>query len=491
MNDNADAFSSYLRSRASRPWLIAAVAGLLVFAAGLFWLLRTPHAPLEMPADAAARQDLLHALQSAGIDYRINGDAAVEVPANALAQARQLTGASDHAFPAAPGFELLDSSDYTLSDFAQRLNYQRALEGELARTLAGLREVRSARVHLSLPKTELFAAQKTPAKAAVTLQLTPGEQLSGEAAAGIREIVAAAVEGLKPDQVSLIDDQGNTLAAAAGGSSSLELRTRAVRRLEFDLERRVRQLLQDTWGIANPYVSVRAELNFDRVTAVRDGAVPTTDAVGMLTREQVSDAAPARDDGVTTSTATREYVYTRERVETEFSSGRLARLDIAVALPAGYAAHDALQLERVIAAAIGLQAERGDRLVVSLTPLLQPMANAAHAPATGAPAASPAASGVTAGESNESDAAAALASASDSSSASATDDASSVRARAVASSLIDLAREPAWLLLLAFALAGAVYLTMRQRAAATHMARMTPAQREQLLADLRRWLEAP
>lgn len=488
MNDDAAPFSAYLRSRAGRPWLIAAAAGLLVFAAGLFWLLRTPHAPLEMPADAAARQDLLHALQSAGIDYRVTGDAAVEVPANALAQARRLTGASDHAFPAAAGFELLDNSDYSLSDFSQRLNYQRALEGELARTLSGLREVRSARVHLSLPKTELFAAQKTPAKAAVTLQLTPGEQLSGEAAAGIREIVAAAVEGLKPEQVALIDDYGNTLAAASGGGSSLELRTRAVRRLEFDLERRVRQLLQDTWGVANPYVSVRAELNFDRVTAVRDGAVPASDAVGMLTREQVSDASPAHDDGVATSTATREYDYARERVETEFSSGRIARLDIAVALPAGYAALDALQLERVIAAAIGLQAERGDRLVVSLTPLLQPMANDAEVTATDAPGVSLVAGSDASAESNGPDTAPASAA------AAATHPASPASTSTPARSALVRAQVPAWLLLLAGALMAAICIVLRRRAAAaaaSNVERMTSAQREQLLADLRRWLEAP
>jgi len=483
MENTATPFTAYWRSSSGRRWLVAVAAGLLVFGAGLFWLLRTPHAPLEMPTGDAARQDLLHALQAAGIDYRVNSDQAVEVPESALAQARQLTGASDHAFPSAAGFELLDNSDYTLSDFSQRLNYQRALEGELARTLSGLREVRSARVHLSLPKAELFAAQKTPAKAAVTLQFKPGEQLSVEAAAGIREIVAAAVEGLKPEHVALIDDHGNTLADASGGSSNLELRTRAVRRLEFDLERRVRLLLQDTWGIANPYVSVRAELNFDRVTAVRDGAVPTADAVGMLTREQVSDAAPAREDGVATSTATREYVYTRERVETEFSSGRVARLDIAVALPAGYAALDAPQLERVIAAAIGLQAERGDRLVVSLTPLLLSTRNDAGATPMTPSSTLPAAGSGSAAASDRPDAASPT---------------SPTPAATVASRTGDIDAKAwlvtpphAWLLALAAAMLSVLYVALRRPAVSGNVARMTPVQREQMLADLRRWLEAP
>lgn len=459
-----------LASTANRPWLIAALAGVLVFIAGLWWLLRTDNVVLDMPSDAPAREEALQSLQAAGIEYRINGENVIEVPGAALAQARQLLGASDHAFPAPAGFELLDRNDYTLSDFSQRLNYQRALEGELARTLSGLREVRSARVHLSLPKSELFSAQKTQAKAAVTLQLKPGLALSEESAAGIREIIASAVEGLKPEQVALIDDHGTALAATAG-NGALDQQVRSARRIEFDLERRVRLLLQDTWGIANPYVSVRADLNFDRITSVRDGAVPTSDAVGMLTREQVSDAAPSRDDGTATSTATREYVYTHERVETEFSSGRIARLNIAVALPAGYASLNPSQLEQIIAAAIGLQPERGDKLVVSLTPLL----TATGAAATPLPPDSlmpPQDVSATADITDDATTPAAL-----------TDTADADRFAAFFPTL-DHA------LMALFAAALLIVLYVAWRAPRNLFERMSPAQREQLLAELQQWLDA-
>lgn len=454
-----------------RPWLIPAAVGFVVFIAGLWWLLRTDYVVLDMPQDALSHHDALQALQAAGIDYRINSDNGVDVPDAALAQARQLLGSSDHAFPSPTGFELLDKNDYTLSDFSQRLNYQRALEGELARTLAGLREVRSARVHLSIPKSELFSARKTHAKAAVTLQLKPGLTLSEESAAGIRDIVASAVDGLKAEHVALMDDHGATLASPAG-SGGLDAQVRSAQRIELDLERRVRLLLQDTWGIANPYVSVRADLNFDRVTAVRDGAVPTSDAVGMLTREQVSDAAPARDDGAATSTATREYVYSHERVETEFASGRIARLSIAVALPAGYASLDPAQLEQVISAAIGLQPERGDKLVVSLTPLLT--ATGAAATVVADPLTQP--QGINA-----------------------VADTAAIPALPVATraqNAVRGAQENSFmptlnhvlLVLLTTALLVALYFARRTPRQAVE--RLSQQQREQLLGDLQKWLEA-
>lgn len=435
-----------------RRMLIPVTVGLLIFGAGSWWLLRTSWVDLDAPVSAQTRQEALSALQSAGVDYRTTADGLIQVPDGQAADARARLSGLGLAFPEPQGFELLDKADYTLSDFSQRLNYQRALEGELARTIMGLSEVRSARVHLAIAKQELFGNTENVSKASVTLQLKPGRELADESADGIREIVASSTEGLRPENVAIIDELGRPFKGG-NAHAGLDQRNRAARRIEVELERRVRQLLQESYGIAEPYVSVRADMNFDRVTSVRDGAIPTGDATGYLTREQMSDSAPSRlDDGATgSSSSTREYAYGKERTETEFATGRLVRLSIAVALPASFAAPDLAALEKVVGAAIGLHAERGDKLVISIAPAGGP---AMHPPADPA---------VTA--------------------ASATPDADRTATPAGTGGrwIVTLV-----LLALGLLLAIGVLLLMRRK---PEPVKLSTAQREQLLADLQKWAQ--
>lgn len=445
---------------------IPVAVGVLVFAAGLWWLLHTNYVNLDAQLAPQVRQEAISALQSAGIDYRATPEGQLQIPDDQVQAAHNALTSLGLAFPEPQGFEILDKADYTLSDFSQRLNYQRALEGELARTIMGLSEVRSARVHLTMPKQELFGARKNVGKASVTLQLKQGRDLSAESANGIREIVASSVDGLSPDKVSIIDDQGRPFG---GGNlhAGLDQRSRVARQLEVELERRVRQLLQESYGAESPYVSVRADLNFDKVTSVRESAVPTGDAVGFLTREQTSDSTPLRDnDGaVGTSAFTREYAYGKEHTETEFATGKLARLSIAVALPAKFAGQDLAALEKVIAAAIGLQAERGDKLVVSVVPALQtsPAMTAATLAATGAGS-----DGTTAAGSN-----------------------TGAEAGNADTGLPNIGGIPFALLLGMAALAAlivlALFLAGRPGKPATP--KLSAPQRDQLLADLQKWLQ--
>ena len=162
------------------------VLGAVAFVVGLWWLLRTDYVNLDAPLTELTRSEALATLQNAGIEYHTSAEGQIQVPGEQLRQARTLLAQIGLAFPEPTGFELLDKTEYTLSDYSQRINFQRALEGELERTIMGLREVRSARIHLAIPKQELFSGAKNVAKASVTLQLKPGQTLSGESAGGTR-----------------------------------------------------------------------------------------------------------------------------------------------------------------------------------------------------------------------------------------------------------------------------------------------------------------
>ncbi|MGC2152402.1 MAG: flagellar basal-body MS-ring/collar protein FliF, partial [Terriglobales bacterium] len=154
------------------------------------------------PADA---QSLSTRLAAKNIPYQISPDGgSVLVPAEKLDAARLETAAQGLPSNARLGFELFDTPNWAGSDFSEKVNYQRALEGELERTLQTLNEVEAVRVHLVLPRESLFTEQEHDAKAAVIVK-TRGGSLSKEAQSAIPQLVASAVDGLKPENVTVVD----------------------------------------------------------------------------------------------------------------------------------------------------------------------------------------------------------------------------------------------------------------------------------------------
>src|SRR5512146_1380551 len=109
------------------------------------------------------------------------------------------------------GFELFDKSNFGLTDFAEHINYRRALEGELERSVMSLAEVEQARVHLTFPKDSVFLESRQPAKASVMVKVRSGKALAAQNVQAINHLVASAVEGLSPDAVSVLDMNGNLL----------------------------------------------------------------------------------------------------------------------------------------------------------------------------------------------------------------------------------------------------------------------------------------
>src|SRR5512147_734375 len=149
-------------------------------------------------------------LKTAGIPFRMEaGGSALAVPAGKVYDARLLLAAQGIPRGGGVGFELFDRGDLGVSEFTQRVNLRRAIEGELARTIGRLASVRSARVHVTMPEKSLFRDEDRKASAAVVLALQPGRTLDDRELAGIRHLVASAVPGLSPSAVTLVDGKGN------------------------------------------------------------------------------------------------------------------------------------------------------------------------------------------------------------------------------------------------------------------------------------------
>jgi flagellar M-ring protein FliF len=226
--------------------IVAALAGLLLYGARTDW--RTLYAGLD-PEDSRQMAQVLTQAQIT-FDLSANGTA-IRVPAPQLDKARLATAAKGGPRSGRLGFELFDKPNWVGSEFDEQVNYQRALEGELEHTVATLADVQSARVHLVMPHDSLFRDQERPAKAAVVLTLRHRSLADGEDEA-IRNMVASAVDGLSPAQVSLIDSSGHLpLGPKTGEAMRLSM--------EEALEAKLIETLEPVTGQGNVRASVTVD----------------------------------------------------------------------------------------------------------------------------------------------------------------------------------------------------------------------------------------
>ncbi|MCW5806002.1 MAG: flagellar M-ring protein FliF, partial [Deltaproteobacteria bacterium] len=211
------------------------------------------------PDDA---QELLSALQARAVPARLR-EGKVEVMSDRVDEARAIAAAA--GLPrTGKGFELFDGSSLGQSSFSEQVNYRRALQGELARSITALAQVQGARVHLALGKRSVFKDQNEPASASVALHLHAGQTLSAEQVRGVRQLVAASTEGLRPDGVVVVDNHGNLLDAAETGSSD--------RRAEIErtLAARVRAMLERVVGPGKVSVVATAVVDDRKVSETQE-----------------------------------------------------------------------------------------------------------------------------------------------------------------------------------------------------------------------------
>ncbi|HEY0199031.1 MAG TPA: flagellar basal-body MS-ring/collar protein FliF [Rhodanobacter sp.] len=270
------------------------------------------------------------------------------------------------------GFELFDNHDLGVTEFAQRINYQRALQGELERSIATLPGVSDVRVHLSIERAALFLGQKEESKASVVLGMAPGAELSSKEIGGIKGLVAAAVEDLSPDAVVVIGPGGALLSGgAAQGGTEMSGQHEQDGQLAGEIERRVRDLLGNALGNRDASVEVDVRLNFDKVSRTSERLLPLSGSnAGAVTHRESGGSHPG--EGETTPTSSNErvdYAYGKEREEVTQAAGTIQRISIAVVLPRGLPADQIDRLRRLIAASAGLDPARGDLLEIGVAPI--------------------------------------------------------------------------------------------------------------------------
>lgn len=243
------------------------------------------------PEDAA---DIVAKLRELRVAYELSdGGRTVEVPFASVYETRMELANQGLPRGGTVGFEIFDKTSFGVTEFTQKMNYRRALQGELTRTILQLREVEEARVHIAIPEPELYADEEKPPTASVMVKLRAGAALTRGQVQGIVRLVASSVEGLSPDGVTVLDVDGNILYAAADGESqgavpaaSLTLsQLEAKRAYEKDLETSVGTMLTEVLGPRKVVVRVNADIDFDRAEQDSEMFQPLPSGTGII-REQ-------------------------------------------------------------------------------------------------------------------------------------------------------------------------------------------------------------
>lgn len=384
--------------RNARFGLVAGVLAIAaLFAASAWWLLRTDYEVLFAdlkPQDAAS---IVGELDKMKVPYRLaNGGTTVLVDGTTVHSTRLKLMGKEMPLHGAVGFELFNNADFGMTEFAQKINYQRALQGEITRTILSLAEVRDVRVHLALPEEGLFKKTTAKAKAAITLSLKPGQTLRAEQVSGIQRLVSAAVPGIAAQDVTLVDQQGVALtrAASAEGETSEPASGRLDLKKETEqlLARKATEVLDRTFGPGQAIASVDVVLNLDQVRTTTEDVLgaPTRSgqgAAGVMVREREvlrETAAPLdvrRDAMPRSGGSQREIEYqVGRRIEQVVSlPGAIRRLQLVAVIRRPADAAQLEQLRALLGAAVGAVPDRGDVIVVQSLAAFESNANVAPA----------------------------------------------------------------------------------------------------------------
>lgn len=214
-----------LDTRQIRTLLLVLAASVTAIAFIWFAFLRTEYVPVYQNIREADASAIIAELDQAGIPYRLaNEGHDIQVPEDMAADARVAVAGSEISVGGTVGFELFNESDMGLTEFAQKINFQRAMQGELSRTIMMMDGVEFARVHLAIPERSIFRASQGTPTAAVTIEMEPGARLTSQRIGGIQQLVASSVPDLTTFDVAVLNDTGDlvsaSLAVLSSGSSA-------------------------------------------------------------------------------------------------------------------------------------------------------------------------------------------------------------------------------------------------------------------------------
>lgn len=414
MKDSWNRFLTLWRGLALRQRLVIISGGiitLLLMASIIFYGTQQEYGVLFSDLKPGDAQTIVEKLKTANIPYQLtNGGTAISIPVEHIAETRIQVASAGLLNNRHIGFDIFDRTNFGATDFTQQVNYQRALEGELARTLEGLDEVDSARVHITRAKESVFVDKEEAAKASVVLTLK-ARGMSPSRAESIVSLVSSAVEGLPPENVQVIDSKGEILAGRKKddkekGVEAFQTLFEARHSFEKDMATRLVTLLEPIAGAGHVKADVTAEVDFNQIEQTEEkydpkSAVARTQQVvqeskqptpplpsGIAgTRSNDPNATPTPTPTPTSAGDQRSSTNTNYEIDKMTkkmvgNGARILRLSVSVlldsdAVTAIRTPEDLTKIQELASAAVGIKPERGDKIVTHKIPFQKPVPAAA------------------------------------------------------------------------------------------------------------------
>lgn len=390
-----------------RIWIAAAILGVIGGITALsHWNTERDFKPLFTGVAAEDAGPLLAKLRESATEYRLtDSGTTILVPSSRVAELRIEMASAGLPKSGRIGFELFDKNNFGESEFAEQVNYHRAIEGELERSVMSIREVEQARVHITMAKDSLYTEQRQPAKASVLVKLRHQGSLSPQNIAAICQLTASAVPGLSPDQVSLVDTMGNLLnrpRPAGGPDDTSNVAALDYRKsVETDLQKKIATTLEPLLGAEHFRAGVSADVDltsgeqseelFDPQKSVMTSSQRSDDGPGSVQQASgvpgTASNLPRPASKPTTGSSnyqrhTESINYETSRVvkHTKLPQGAIKRLSLSVLVDQSIrwdgqkrileppSAEKLKVIHDLVAAAAGVDTNRGDQLVVESFP---------------------------------------------------------------------------------------------------------------------------
>jgi flagellar M-ring protein FliF len=401
--------------------LVGVALFLAVLTGGWMWTREPPYALLFSIHDEKDGGQIVAALTQQNIPYRFSdGGRGILVPQTVVHDTRLKLASQGLPKGGLVGFELMETQKLGVSQFAEQINYQRALEGELARSIQSLAAVRGARVHLAIPKQTAFLRDDQKTSASVLVNLHPGRTLDSIQVAGVINLVASSVPQLSPNNVSVIDQEGKLISQQRDPQRDAGLdatQLKFLREVEADYGKRIEAILTPVVGPNNVRAQVSADLDFSQTDQVAETYKPNPAAETVIRSQQIAEAgsgsppaagipgalsnqppvpatAPLTQTGQAaagggasssqnfTKNATINYEVDKTIRHTKGTPGAVRRLSVAVVVnhrkdptkpkPIPLTAAELTQITDLARQAMGFNKDRGDTLNVANAPFTPP-----------------------------------------------------------------------------------------------------------------------
>lgn len=375
-------------STGQKTVLVALVAVLLVGGyAFTSWASKPSYAPLFSNISAEDASSITSKLNSKNVPYKLtDAGKTIMVPQSQVYQLR--VDMSAQGLPSGGGgYALLDKQGITASEFRQRIDYQRALEGEIGKTISSIDGIEGASVHLVIPKDDVFADDSRKPSASVLVMTAAGTKLSSNQVQAIVNLTSSSIEGLSPDMVTVADSRGNVLSAPgqAGADAGGDQRTGQTREFETNLASNVQDYLSNVFGPNHAFVRVNADLDFDKKqtttesydntaqapTLSEDTSTETfsgngNSAVGGILGPDATVSTPSADgnSNYSKTQGKKDFGVNKIVESVNAAPGQVKRLSVAVMVDSKVSGASLASIKNQVAAAAGIDPTRGDTIAV-------------------------------------------------------------------------------------------------------------------------------